>query len=99
MKVKAPKDHYWRDEIFQMVDECCKTGPLGTYEADAAAGAKGGNAGEAESVQLQPEKGPLSPRREVADGDDRDGGDETRTFWGLAAAMKALKTSNHLLRR
>ena len=29
----------------------------------------------------------------------RDGGDETKTFWGLAAAMKALKTSNHLLRR
>ena len=26
MKVKAPKDHSWRDQIFQMVDECCKTG-------------------------------------------------------------------------
>ena len=26
VKVKAPTDHSWRDEIFQMVDECCKTG-------------------------------------------------------------------------
>ena len=26
MKVKAPKDHSWRDEIFEMVDKSCKTG-------------------------------------------------------------------------